>query len=201
MKKHFLIYAFFFLSFLFLQCKKATELSKKETITIIVQPFADFPKSRLKTVVFELKKVYKTIKVNPSIPFPENSWNDTKNRRRADKLIRYLTTLAQENELYIGLTTQDISTTKNQHKDWGVFGLGYRPGKSCIASTFRLKGNKSEKLFKVAIHELGHTQGLPHCPTSNCYMRNANGKDILDFETEFCPNCKKVLVSKGWNLK
>ncbi|WP_428225146.1 matrixin family metalloprotease [Flavobacterium sp.] len=182
----------------YFQCKKESELDTNKNITIIVQPFANFPKSRVTTVVKEIRKIYKNCKVNPAISFPQDSWNAEKSRRRADKLIKYLNNLAETDQLYIGLTSEDISTTKNQYKDWGVFGLGYRPGKSCIASTFRLKGNKDVKLFKVAIHELGHTQGLSHCPIASCFMRNAKGKDVLDFETEFCSSCKAVLLQKGW---
>ncbi len=81
-------------------------------------------------------------------------------------------------------------------------GLGFCPGKSCIASSFRLKGNnKLEKLYKVAIHELGHTQGLPHCSVKTCLMRDAEGKDCLNEETGFCKSCKAVLVKAGWALR
>jgi archaemetzincin len=55
-----------------------------------------------------------------------------------------------------------------------------------------------EKLFKVAIHELGHTQGLKHCPVNDCLMRDAEGKDHLDEEKDFCKKCKAVLINAGW---
>lgn len=166
-----------------------------------MQPFADFPISEVENIAKELKTIYTDVRINPAIPFPKKSWNTTKTRRRADYLIRFLNQKAKAGELLIGLTNKDISTTKNGKQDWGVFGLGFMPGKSCIASSFRLKGNKQEKLFKVAIHELGHTQGLPHCPVKNCFMRDAKGKDILEEETNFCSNCKEVLVHCGWKLK
>lgn len=54
---------------------------------------------------------------------------------------------------------------------------------------------------KAYIHELGHTQGLPHCPIKNCFMRDAEGKDVLNEETGFCKSCKTVLIRHGWNLK
>jgi archaemetzincin len=181
--------------------QKQNPLSESEKITIILQSFEDFPETYLNEVHKNLKTVYSSIKVAKKIPFPEETWNYNKTRRRADASIAYLTNIAGKNQLVIGLTTQDISTSKDGKSDWGVFGLGYRPGKSCIASTFRLKGNKTGKLFKVAIHELGHTQGLPHCPVKNCFMRDAEGKDVLDQEHEFCKNCKTVLIKHGWNLK
>ena len=81
-------------------------------------------------------------------------------------------------------------------------GLGFCPGKSCIVSTFRLRGkNREEKLFKLALHELGHTQGLKHCPTKNCFMRDAKGKDHWNELNGFCKRCKITLKMAGWLLK
>lgn len=95
----------------------------------------------------------------------------------------------------------DISTSKGEIKDWGVMGLGYCPGKSCVASSFRLSAQKrQQQFFKVAIHELGHTQGLAHCANKTCLMRDAEGSNYLNEETGFCENCKAVLVKKGWKL-
>jgi archaemetzincin len=192
---------YFLLGMLFLSGCNQNGFSEKKKVTIVLQPFDKFPKSYLHEVHKNLKTVYSSVKIADNIPFPEDSWNHNKSRRRADALIAYLTDIAGKNQLVIGLTTKDISTSKDGKSDWGVFGLGYRPGKSCIASTYRLKGNKTEKLFKVAIHELGHTQGLPHCPIKKCFMRDAEGKDVLNEETEFCKSCKITLIRHGWNLK
>ncbi len=80
-------------------------------------------------------------------------------------------------------------------------GLGYCPGNACVVSTFRLdKDNLSNQFYKVAIHELGHTQGLPHCTAKTCLMRDAEGKNNLDNEFDFCEKCKKLLKAKGWNF-
>jgi len=197
---------FLVIAILFSSCNRkesnsSSIFSIQKSITIHLQPFDDFPNQSLIKIEKRLKVIYSNVKVNLPIPFPENSWNQKKSRHRADLLIKFLTEKANKDELIIGLTTKDISTSKDGKSDWGVFGLGYKPGKSCIASSFRLKGNREDKLFKVAIHELGHTQGLPHCPTKNCFMRDAEGKDHLDEETMFCPKCKEVLINCGWNLK
>ena len=106
---------------------------------------------------------------------------------------------AQENEIYLGITSYDISSTKNGKPDFGIMGLGFRPGKACVASDFRLKDKSN--FFKVVIHELGHTAGLHHCPEKTCFMRDAEGHNPTDEETGFCPSCKKSLLAKGWKLK
>jgi archaemetzincin len=180
----------------------------QERMSIIIQPFEGLSLSTANLVAEKLKEIYSgEIIINNSISLPKKAFNREKTRYRADLLIRYLGTLAKDNQLIIGLTNKDISTTKEKYADWGVMGLGFCPGKSCIASTFRLKGsNRLEKLFKVAIHELGHTQGLAktntkHCPEKSCLMRDAEGKDHLDELKDFCSKCKPVLIKAGWELK
>ena len=175
--------------------------NKKKKVIIAIQPFADIPKENVYYVAYYLKKMYANVFINAPIEFPKNSLNLAKTRHRADSLIRFLSAQTKPGYLTIGLTKSDISTTKNNIPDWGVMGLGFCPGKSCIASSFRLHGkNKTEKLFKVAIHELGHTQGLPHCPVNDCLMHDAEGKDRLDQEKEFCKKCKTVLINAGWTF-
>lgn len=98
----------------------------------------------------------------------------------------------------IGITDKDISCTNESYEDWGVFGLGFMPGKSCVISTFRLKRNlKSEEQFqerviKVVLHELGHNIGLDHCPTPNCMMQDAKGtiRSVDEEKIEVCILCK-----------
>jgi archaemetzincin len=107
----------------------------------------------------------------------------------------------KDGRVTVGLTNKDISTDNGNIPDWGVMGLGYQPGKSCVVSTFRLsKRNLKEQYFKVAIHELGHTQGLPHCPNKTCLMTDAEGKNNTDKENGFCEKCKAFLIAKGWKL-
>ncbi|MBD8347687.1 matrixin family metalloprotease [Dysgonomonas sp. HGC4] len=58
------------------------------------------------------------------------------------------------------------------------------------------------QLFKVSIHELGHTMGLPHCDKDSvCYMRDAKGGNPIDELTDFCSSCKSYLRKKGWQLE
>lgn len=183
------------------------ELKPKVKLCIVIQPFEGLPKSTTDFIAEQLKEVYSgDIIVNNPIPFPKNALNYNKKRYRADSLIRYLGTLVKDGQLILGLSNKDISTTTKKNFDWGVMGLGYCPGKSCIASTSRIKGkNRLEKLFKVAIHELGHNYGLTkttsnHCPNKTCLMRDADGKDDFDQLQNFCSKCKPVLINAGWKF-
>ena len=171
-------------------------------VTINIQPFNDLSAGETNYVFREIKKIYPYINVNKAIALPKSAFYRARNRYRADSLINFLGSNTPDGHITIGLTSKDISTTKGAIADWGVMGLGFCPGKACIASTFRLaKDQKSAQLFKVAIHELGHTQGLPHCPVKSCFMRDAEGKNSTNEEREFCESCKLFLVSKGWQFK
>lgn len=152
-------------------------------------------------VVKRIKKVYPNIELLPERELPPLAYNSIRRRYRADKLIAWMGAMAKPNEIYLGITSKDISTTKGSYADWGIFGLSFQPGNACIASSYRLhQSNLEEELFKVGIHELGHSMGLSHCPNPSCYMRDANGSNSTSQEREFCPTCKKLLISKGWYL-
>ncbi len=143
------------------------------------------------------------------IEIPENAFVNIKSPRyRADTLLKFLKRIRHDDVYYIiGLTSADISTTKrdaigrvkkpeSRYQDWGVFGLGYRPGPSCIVSTFRIK-HSNHKVFisrfkKICIHEIGHNMGLKHCPNEECVMRDAaeSIKTIDYVKLDLCDDCK-----------
>lgn len=130
---------------------------------------------------------------------PELAYYKPRNRYRASILLEHLHSYSGYDRI-IGITTKDISTTKNKVYDWGIMGLANCPGKSCVISTFRMKtANKAlfeDRFIKVALHELGHTMGLPHCTfSSTCFMEAAEGTiKSVDRESKYlCANCKKLI--------
>jgi len=100
------------------------------------------------------------------------------------------------------ITEKDICYNKNKsNPEWGIFGLGSQPGRTCIVSTFKLKREVSqqktlERLEKVALHEIGHNLGLNHCENNKeCMMSAANGtiKQVDNEKVWFCEKCRKQL--------
>jgi archaemetzincin len=180
--------------------KKKIEQDISRKLTVRIQPFNDLPERELQYVLNRLKTILPNVEVAPRISLPVIAYYSPRNRYRADTLIKWLKNRTAPNFVTVGITSKDISTEKGIYPDWGVMGLAYEPGNACIASSFRLVINPSESLFKVVIHEIGHTQGLSHCPVKTCFMRDAEGKNTTGEEKEFCPSCKKILTEKGWRL-
>jgi archaemetzincin len=184
-------------------------------IHVAIQPYGDFPKEWAQQVAQNIRKVYGfKAEVLPGRSLPKTAFVQTKSPRyRGDSLLRDLKKHKPKSFDYIiGLTVKDISTTKyenfklkivkkpeSKYQDWGVFGLGYRPGVASIISTYRLK-TPSEKRFKdrlnkISMHELGHNQGLDHCPSHNCVMEDAAEtiRTIDRVQLKLCPECQKKL--------
>ena len=85
-----------------------------------------------------------------------------------------------------------------------VFGEADFQSKVAVISTVRLRQkfyglpeNKQlflERVTKEAVHELGHTYGLPHCPDRKCAMHFSNSLWDTDFKSHSsCENCKNKL--------
>ena len=92
-----------------------------------------------------------------------------------------------------------------------VFGEASLGGREAVISLKRLRPefygqDADEELFalrtlKEAVHELGHTFGLSHCPGTECVMHFSNSLADTDKKAErFCPRCEsqyKNVLSAG----
>ena len=155
------------------------------------------------TQVFGVKVI-----VLPRVPLPQGAYFAPRKRYRADKLLAFLRTVKPQNAFRVlGLTAADISTTKGRFYDWGILGLATLDGSSCVVSSFRTKKrargrrHARERLSKVAVHEIGHTLGLEHCPTLGCLMEDAQGSVLTtDREYNLCSKCRSTLKGSGYRL-
>jgi len=148
------------------------------------------------------------VKVLPCQDLPKSAYYPARRRYRAERLLTFLNErMPKDGWRILGLTEVDISTTKDEFPDWGVMGLGELPGTATVISAFRCRkkarsrAHAIERLAKVAVHEIGHTLGLPHCPTVGCLMENAMGKvTTTDRERDFCPLCRGLAKRNGFTI-
>lgn len=136
--KNFLIFILFLSALSTCSKESGKTVNEKEAVTILVQPFKDMNTKDVELAVKEIRKIYPKITVLEPIDFPENSYYKPRNRYRADSVISFLGKNTQKGFVTIGLTTKDISATKGSIKNFGIMGLGFRPGNACVASGFRL---------------------------------------------------------------
>lgn len=83
-----------------------------------------------------------------------------------------------------------------------VFGEAQLGGHAAIVSTARLMADDGPSLLrarlaKEAVHELGHTFGLTHCPDHGCAMaRSATLFDVDRKNPWLCPDCRSLLEDR-----
>jgi archaemetzincin len=87
-----------------------------------------------------------------------------------------------------------------------VFGQASRPGREALIALGRLREEFydqppnsrlfTERVVKEAVHELGHTYGLGHCPARSCVMHFSNRLADTDHKSDrFCRRCRAALPS------
>ncbi len=175
----------------------------KDNISFIdIQPYEGLSEEIVNYIYTEMCKVHPRVSLLKKQVIPTRAFYVPRKRYKADTLIAMLSKSTSEGHVTVGITHYDISTDNGAIPDWGVMGLGFQPGKACAASTYRLNKKKDikQQYFKVVIHEIGHTQGLPHCPDVTCIMTDAKGKNTTETEIDFCKKCKSILLKKGFKL-
>jgi archaemetzincin len=152
------------------------------------------------------------------ISVPAESLDKKRNQYNAEKILNYLTKkLSLENiqDINLAILNPDIFVSRLNF----VFGLAANFPRICLISTARLnplfyvhpksiymrkrqalylteedKKIFDERILKEAVHEIGHTLGLSHCPNYKCVMYFSN--TLLDTDKKnysFCPNCLNIL--------
>lgn len=177
---------------------------KKESPTMVtIYRYGDFPLQMANALCNELKKTFPEVVISDEVlTLQQEYYLKERNRYKGGGLLQNLKK-HQKNDAVVGLTNQIIYQANEISPTFGIMGLSPMGTHTCVVSSKIPKNGQIHSLdnfVKLALHELGHAYGLPHCPDQHCYMVDAEHKMKFPQTTGFCTKCQSKLQADGWNL-
>jgi archaemetzincin len=170
---------------------KANSLMSYE---ISLLPFEGTSKKDLDCLVQDLASIGIDASMLSEVTIPNQVYDPQRQQYNASILLRYVHEQANHQRI-LGVTDMDLYVEGLNF----VFGVAESPGRVAVISLYRLSMGVDafifrERAVKEAVHELGHTFGLGHCPDSSCVMHFSNCLDDTDRKgKEYCPECRAKL--------
>ena len=135
---------------------------------------------------------------------PRNAYNASRRQYSSTRILLEILHYAEKKETPADQTARFLGVTEVDLYVRGlnfVFGEAQCPGKAAVISLHRLRPEfygapRNEKLYferalKEAVHELGHTFGLRHCPDPACVMHFSLHIGMTDRkQSDFCRICR-----------
>ncbi len=158
-------------------------------VEVQLLPFEGTEPRDLETLIDELAQVGIGATTLPKANIVAPSYNPQRRQYNAEILLDRVR--LAPGHCILGVTNRDLYVEGLNF----VFGLADSPGKAAVISLYRLSAGTDESTFraravKEAVHELGHTRGLGHCPDPRCVMAFSNSLADTDRKgKEFCSRC------------
>ncbi len=166
---------------------------------IFLIPIGDVTSALLEILVVPLKNVFnQIIKIESSRELPPESWNSKRNQYLADTILNGIPD-PQPGDRSLGIVDVDLYALGLNY----VFGEADLKSRKAVISLIRLRQEYyslsvdnnlfQERMIKEAVHEIGHTYGIKHCPNSRCVMHFSNSLQDTDIKKgTFCPICQRT---------
>jgi archaemetzincin len=164
-------------------------------VNLRIVPFEGTPEPLAGMLARDLAAHGISARVDAPVPLPDSAYAAARGQYRAESLLALLGGYSRH---VLGVTHRDLYAGGLNF----VFGIA-SPGGACVVSTARLTAGADEELFrarlvKEAVHELGHTLGLEHCPDRSCVMHFSNSLADTDRKGEaYCRRCAARLKTRS----
>jgi archaemetzincin len=141
------------------------------------------------------------VTIAKSVPVPPEAFKPRRQQYRADDFLKVARN--QPGDRVLVVTDCDLYAGDLDF----ALGLADSPGKRAVISLFRLRTGADKETFrrravKEAVHELGHTFGLPHCANPGCVMRFSNSLADTDRKgSQWCESCEQELQADRRNVQ
>jgi archaemetzincin len=143
--------------------------------------------------------------IGEAVPLPAGGYDPRRQQYRGEAIIGVLRARAYSGaDRVLGLTEADCYAPGLNF----IFGQASSNGRDAFVALPRLRQSfyglpEDPALFRQralteAVHELGHTWGLPHCPDPHCVMHFSNTLHDTDVKgSAFCRRCRDRLTTNG----
>lgn len=163
------------------------------TLPLALLPFQGVDETTMARLADQLAGKGFACSVRPPMALPTDACNPLREQYRAERLLE--TTRKAVAGRVLGVTDQDLYAKGLNF----VFGMAERPGRAAVITLARLASADAARfqarVLKEAVHELGHTLGLAHCPQSTCVMHFSNTLADTDRKgADFCAACRARLA-------
>jgi archaemetzincin len=181
-----------------------TSLFAKERnhgMDILLVAVGEVDRNVIELLKTDLNKVFnRQVGIGKGMPEPDYAFNKKRNQYFSTAILNAI--LGQKEytpyEKMLGIVDHDLYVPELN------FVFGEAGQKAAVISITRLRQEfyrlpQDQSLFHKrvlteAVHELGHTHGLPHCVNPQCVMFFSNSLMDTDRKgSDFCPECKRKL--------
>jgi archaemetzincin len=169
--------------------------------TIIISPIGEFSTELIEAIAGEIKRVFGfSTDIESVLPDLAFALDQNRNQYHSTSILRQLAANRPARAIrVIAIAQVDLFIPILTH----VYGEAQLGGAACIVSTYRLNEGRSgtnisqkyiDRIVKEAIHELGHTFTLRHCPEHTCIMHYCRNEEDVDRKSDqLCRYCKIML--------
>ena len=163
-------------------------------MAICIQPIGKIDNDVILMLEQSLGDIFDTeiLLSNKRLELPEASYNPARKQFDSTKILSFMIEAIKATSTHVlGVTDVDLYVPGLNF----VFGQAQCPGTFAVISVHRLQHPDEaiflNRVFKEAVHELGHTLGLAHCDNPRCVMHFSNSLMDTDIKgKQFCERCR-----------